>query len=85
MTNMATIATRNDVETQILTPQACGFRTKLAREFESRRRELLLRRQTRQREIDAGKMPDFAAERPPRRPDLSLILSGFAAHCHPTL
>ena len=62
MRNMATIATRSDVETQILTPEASRFLTKLAREFESRRRELLLRRQTRQREIDAGAMPDFLPE-----------------------
>ena len=59
MTNMATIATRNDVETLILTPEARRFLTKLAREFESRRRELLQRRQARQRQIDAGVMPDF--------------------------
>jgi len=59
MTNMATIATRNDVETLILTPEARRFLTKLAREFESRRRELLQRRQARQRQIDAGTMPDF--------------------------
>jgi malate synthase len=62
MTNMATIATRSDVETQILTPEASRFLTKLAREFESRRRDLLRRRQTRQREIDAGAMPDFLPE-----------------------
>src|SRR5579872_6875054 len=59
MTDMATLSTRNEVETQILTPEACLFLTKLAREFESRRRELLQRRQTRQRKIDAGVMPDF--------------------------
>lgn len=59
MKNMATMATRNDVETQVLTPEACRFLTKLAREFESRRRELLHRRQIRQAEIDSGKMPDF--------------------------
>jgi malate synthase len=59
MLGMATLATRNDVETQILTPEACRFLTKLAREFESRRRELLQRRETRQREMDAGVMPDF--------------------------
>ena len=59
MTNMATIATRNDVESLILTPEACRFLTKLAREFEARRRELLQRRQVRQRQIDAGAMPDF--------------------------
>ena len=62
MTNMATFATRSEVETQILTAQASGFLRKLAREFESRRRELLQRRQTRQREIDEGKMPDFLPE-----------------------
>ena len=59
MTNMATIATRNDVETLILTPEARRFLTKLAREFESRRRELLQRRQARQKQIDAGVMPDY--------------------------
>jgi len=59
MTNMATIATRNDVESLILTPEARRFLTKLAREFEARRRELLQRRQVRQRQIDAGAMPDF--------------------------
>jgi len=62
MTHMATLATRNDVETEILTPEACCFLTKLAREFESRRRELLHQRQTRQRAIDAGAMPDFLPE-----------------------
>ena len=59
MTNMATIATRNEVETLILTPEARRFLTKLAREFESRRRELLQRRQARQKQIDAGVMPDY--------------------------
>ncbi len=62
MTNMATIATRNEIETQILTPAASHFLTKLAREFESRRRELLQQRQTRQRKIDAGVLPDFLPE-----------------------
>ena len=62
MLGMATLATRNDVETQILTPGACRFLTKLAREFESRRRELLQCRETRQRKMDAGVMPDFLPE-----------------------
>lgn len=62
MAHMATIATCSDVETQILTSEARCFLTKLAREFESRRCELLRRRQIRQREIDAGKMPDFLPE-----------------------
>jgi malate synthase len=60
---MATITAHNDIETEILTPEASRFLTKLAREFEPRRRELLERRQTRQKEIDAGVMPDFLAER----------------------
>ena len=62
MTDMATIATRSEVETQVLTPEASRFLTKLAREFESRRLELLQRRQSRQRQIDAGVMPDFLPE-----------------------
>ena len=33
----------------------------------------------------AAKKPDSAAERTPRRPDSGHILSGFAAHCHPSL
>jgi malate synthase len=56
---MATIAIPNDVETQVLTPEARCFLTKLAREFESCRRELLRRREICQRQIDQGKVPDF--------------------------
>lgn len=47
---------------EILTPEAQAFLAKLAREFESRRRELLQRRIARQAEIDAGMMPDFLLE-----------------------
>ena len=54
--------TRLDAETLILTPEAAEFLTLLARRFESRRQELLSRRQTRQREIDGGKMPAFLTE-----------------------
>ncbi|HWQ37523.1 MAG TPA: malate synthase A [Burkholderiales bacterium] len=43
----------------ILTPQALDFLAKLHRGFNSRRIELLGRRQERQREIDAGHLPDF--------------------------
>jgi malate synthase len=46
----------------ILTPQAAEFITRLSLAFEPRRQELLDRRTARQREIDAGKMPDFLAE-----------------------
>jgi malate synthase len=47
---------------EILTPDALAFVAKLHRAFEPRRRELLARRNTRQREFDAGKMPDFLPE-----------------------
>ncbi|HYN11402.1 MAG TPA: malate synthase A [Burkholderiales bacterium] len=47
---------------QILTPEALGFIAKLHRQFEPRRQELLARRAARQKEFDAGKLPDFLAE-----------------------
>ena len=43
----------------ILTPEACGFVADLVRKFGARREALLARRVERQREIDAGRMPDF--------------------------
>jgi len=47
---------------EILTPQALAFVAKLARKFESRRRELMAARALRQAEFDAGKLPDFVVE-----------------------
>lgn len=47
---------------EILTPAAMAFVAKLHRQFESRRQELLARRVARQREFDAGKLPDFLPE-----------------------
>ena len=44
---------------EILTPPALAFVARLHRQFESRRQELLTRRAARQREFDAGKLPDF--------------------------
>ncbi len=44
---------------EILTPAAVAFIIRLEREFGPRRRELLQKRDERQREIDAGQMPDF--------------------------
>ncbi len=44
---------------QILTPEALAFVANLHRQFEARRRELLARRAARQKEFDAGKLPDF--------------------------
>jgi malate synthase len=43
----------------ILTPQALAFVAKLHRQFEGRREELLAKRAARQREFDAGTLPDF--------------------------
>jgi malate synthase len=50
------------VETEILTPDAREFLNDLARNFESRRQELLARREVRQQKIDAGELPDFLPE-----------------------
>jgi malate synthase len=47
---------------EVLTPEACRFIEGLFRKFGGRREELLARRVGRQREIDAGKLPDFLAE-----------------------
>ena len=44
---------------QILTPEALGLVAKLHRAFEARRTELMARRAARQKEFDAGKLPDF--------------------------
>src|SRR5271170_3311275 len=55
-------AVRNEVEAQILTPEASAFLNKLAREFEARRQQLLARRGVRQQQIDAGQFPEFLAE-----------------------
>jgi malate synthase len=46
----------------ILTDETLTFLGRLAAEFEPRRQELLQRRRARQKEIDAGKLPDFPAE-----------------------
>jgi malate synthase len=47
---------------QILTPEAIAFVAKLQRAFAPRRQELLARRAARQKEFDAGKLPDFLPE-----------------------
>jgi len=47
---------------QILTPEALVFVAKLQRKFGARRAELLAARAARQREFDAGKLPDFLPE-----------------------
>ncbi|WP_126427175.1 malate synthase A [Brevibacillus marinus] len=47
---------------EILTPEALSFVAKLSRAFAARREELLERRAARQKEIDAGVLPDFLPE-----------------------
>jgi malate synthase len=47
---------------RILTPEALAFVARLHRRFEGRRQELLARRIERQKELDAGKLPDFLPE-----------------------
>jgi malate synthase len=44
---------------EILTPEALEFIALLHRKFERRRQELLAKRAARQKEFDAGKLPDF--------------------------
>jgi malate synthase len=51
-----------DVFSQILTPAALQLLAKMSRRFEARRRELLARRVERQRDLDAGRFPDFLPE-----------------------
>jgi malate synthase len=46
---------------RVLTPDALAFVASLSRAFEPRRQELLAQRAARQKEFDAGKMPDFLA------------------------
>jgi malate synthase len=53
---------RTEVETRILDERAQVFLTKLARQFEGRRQELLALRLERQLRIDAGHLPDFLPE-----------------------
>lgn len=47
---------------EILTPQALALVAKLHRKFDPVRKQLLQRRQTLQKELDAGKNPDFLPE-----------------------
>ena len=52
----------NKAFSQILTPEALQFVGTLAREFEDRRQALLARRQSIQKDIDNGTLPDFLPE-----------------------
>src|SRR3954470_17637539 len=46
----------------ILTPEALAFVAMLQREFNSRREELLAKREERKLRLDAGELPDFLPE-----------------------
>jgi malate synthase len=52
---------------QILSDEALDFAAKLHREFEQRRRGLLEQRAARQKEFDAGRLPDFLPHTAPIR------------------
>src|SRR6478672_3535260 len=60
--NLKITAPLSDAYRQILSAEALEFLVHLSKEFEPRRQELLERRQTRQAEIDSGKLPDFLEE-----------------------
>ena len=46
----------------VLTDEAVGFLTKLSANFEERRQQCLARQVERQRQLDAGQLPDFLPE-----------------------
>lgn len=54
--------TLNERYEQILTPDALQFIEQLERRFGPERRQLLLKREKRQKEIDQGQLPDFLEE-----------------------
>ncbi|MBV9573965.1 MAG: malate synthase A [Acidobacteriales bacterium] len=59
---MMTTTATNQIETEILTHEAIDFLTRMSRQFEPRRQELLARRRVRQQQLDAGQLPDFLPE-----------------------
>lgn len=59
---LAIYAPVTDAYKEILTPEALDFFATLMREFGPRRKELLARRLDVQKDLDAGKLPDFLPE-----------------------
>ena len=55
-------APHSEAYEKILTTEALSFLATLHRKFDATRKELLDRRQIRQKELDAGKLPDFLPE-----------------------
>lgn len=64
---------------EILTPEALAFVEKLAREFQPTREKLLAARVERQKEIDAGIMPDFLTATKSIREDKSWRVASIPA------
>ena len=62
MSTLEITAPVTGAQSEILSKEALDFLSKLSAKFEPRRQELLERRRVRQREIDAGKFPDFLPE-----------------------
>jgi malate synthase len=62
MTGCKIVGEMNHEFQQVLTPEALRFIEKLERNFGTRRRELLQKRQERQQDIDSGKLPGFLPE-----------------------
>ncbi|MBS1516827.1 MAG: malate synthase A [Bacteroidetes bacterium] len=60
--NISIIGSLKDNYTEILTSEALDFVSRLQRKFNGRRKELLLKREEKQKEINSGKMPDFPEE-----------------------
>jgi malate synthase len=61
-TGMSITAPMKPEYAQVLTPAALEFAAKLCRQFEHTRQALLAKRAERQKEFDAGKLPDFLPE-----------------------
>ncbi|MGC2245568.1 MAG: malate synthase A, partial [Terriglobales bacterium] len=59
---MAVTVLESQTLTDILSPEARAFLSKLGGRFEGRRQELLARRQTVQKKLDGGWRPDFLPE-----------------------
>ncbi len=68
-----------EIRSRVLTPEAVRFLTRLHREFNTRRLELLQLRSERQKEFDSGVLPDFLPETKKIREDDSWRIAGVPA------
>src|SRR5206468_2060689 len=62
MSQLEIKAPAGGAQSEILTPDALDFVSKLVVKFEPQRQDLLERRKARQKDLDAGKFPDFLTE-----------------------